>query len=94
MYAVLSAIDAYVEVVIVVDVPAMPDFVPNTDAPLESRILTVYEDAFGTAAHETSTDLAVDGVAVAVTEPGAVNGTGGAATVTAVSDEVVVPSPS
>jgi hypothetical protein len=73
LYVVLSAIDAYVEVVIVVDVPVMPDFVPSTDAPLESRIRTVYEEAFGTAAQETSTDLAVDGVAEAATEPGAVS---------------------
>jgi hypothetical protein len=73
LYVVLSAIDAYVEVVIVVDVPVMPDFVPSTDAPLESRIRTVYEEAFETAAQETSTDLAVDGGAEAATEPGAVS---------------------
>jgi hypothetical protein len=33
MYDVLSAMDAYVEVVRVVDVPLMPDFVPSSDVP-------------------------------------------------------------
>jgi hypothetical protein len=41
LYAVLSAIDAYVEEVIVVDVPAIPVFVPRTEAPLALRIFTV-----------------------------------------------------
>ena len=33
MYDVLSVIDAYVEVVRVVDVPLTPDFVPSTEVP-------------------------------------------------------------
>jgi hypothetical protein len=90
---VLSAIDPYVEEVIVVDVPVTLVLVPSNEEPAELYIFTVNEAALTFVAHDTLTDFRVDDVAVAVTEVGVARATGGADTETAVARLVVVPSP-
>jgi hypothetical protein len=89
----LSAIDPYVEEVIVVDVPVTLVLVPSNEEPAELYIFTVNEAALTFVAHDTLTDFRVDDVAVAVTEDGAASVTGGADTETAVEELVVVPLP-
>ena len=79
----LSAIDAYVEEVIVVDVPDTPVLVPSNEDPAELYIFTVKEEAFAFAAHETLIDFRVDDVAVAVTEVGVTRADAAAETLTA-----------
>jgi hypothetical protein len=80
-------------VVSVVDVPETLFFVANTEVPAASYSFTEYEDAFDTAFHETSSDLGVALVAVAATDVGEDNGTGGSKTETAVDELLVVPFP-
>jgi hypothetical protein len=93
LYVVLSAIDAYVAEVRVVDVAVTFSRVPSNVAPLELYICTVYEVLFETAPHDTSIDFAVDDVAVAVTEAGVERTVGGDRTYAGVGRSVLVPSP-
>ena len=93
MYVVLSAIDAYVAEVSVVDAVVMLSRVPSSVAPLESYIFTVYEVLFETAPHDTSIDFAVDAVAVAVTEAGVERTVGADRTYTGLICCVSVPVP-
>ncbi len=90
----LFANDPYVDVLIVVDALATPVLVARIDAPAALYNFTVYDDAPVTASHETSSDFAVDAVAVTVIEDGAVSVTGGAMTDTAKEAFVRVPLPS
>jgi hypothetical protein len=91
---VLFANDPNVDVLIVVDALATPVLVARVDVPAALYNFTVYDDAPVTASHETSSDFAVEAVAVTVIDDGAVSVTGGANTDTAKERRVAVPSPS
>jgi hypothetical protein len=94
LYEVLSAIDAYVDDVMVVDAPVTPVLVPSCVAPAALNSVTVYEVASDTAPHDTSIDFNVDEVAVATTEVGVPRGVGvGAVTNTAALPVDSFPSP-
>jgi hypothetical protein len=77
---VLFANDPYVDVLIVVDALATPVLVARVDVPAALYSFTVYDDAPVTASHETSSDFAVDAVAITVIEDGAASVTAGANT--------------
>jgi hypothetical protein len=91
---VLFANDPYVVVLIVVDARATPVLVARVDVPAALYNFTVYDDALVTASHATSSDFAVEDVAVTVIEDGAASVTGGANTDTAKEAFVRVPLPS
>jgi hypothetical protein len=93
LYVVLSAIDAYVAEVSVVEVVAIFSRVPSNVAPVELYICTVYEVLFETAPHDTSIDFAVEAVAMAVTEAGVERTVGADRTYTGVGCCVSVPVP-
>jgi len=82
-YAVLFANDPYVVVLKVVEVLATPVVVASVDVPAALYNLTVYEVAPVTAPQDTSSDFAVDAVAVTVIDDGATSVTGGAITAVA-----------
>ena len=90
----LFAIEPYVDVLIVVDVPTIPCLVARIPFPAALYNFTVYDDAPTTASHETSRDFAVEAVVVTVIEVGDVRVTGGAITDTATLEFNSVPSPS
>ena len=92
-YAVLFANDPYCDVLKVVDAFVTPVVVASVDVPAALYNLTVYEVAPVTAPQDTSSDFAVDAVAVTVIDDGAVSVTAGANTETAVVVFVVVPLP-
>jgi hypothetical protein len=77
---VLFANDPYVVALIVVDALTTPVLVERVEVPAALYNLTVYDDAPVTAAHETSSDFAVEAVAVTVIEDGVVSVTAGANT--------------
>lgn len=89
----MFANDPYVVVLIVVDVLVTPVFVASVDVPAALYNFTVYEVAPVIAPHDTSSDFAVEAVAVTVIDDGAVSVTAGANTVTAEVVLVVVPLP-
>ena len=76
----LFAKDPYVDVLIVVDALATPVLVARVDVPAALYNFTVYDDAPVTAPHETSSDFAVEAVAVTVIDDGAARVTAGANT--------------
>ena len=93
-YAVLFANDPYCVVLKVVDVLVTPVVVASIPVPAALYNLTVYEVAPVTAPQDTSSDFAIDAVAVTVIDDGAASVTAGAKTETANERLVVVPSPS
>jgi hypothetical protein len=78
-------------VLIVVDVLATPCLVARVDVPAALYTFTVYDDALATAAHDTSSDFAVEAVAVTATFVGVASVSGGAITETGVNESLVVP---
>jgi hypothetical protein len=80
---VLFANDPYVVALIVVDALTTPVLVARVEVPAALYNLTVYDDAPLTAAHDTSSDFAVEAVAVTVIDEGVPSVTAGAITATA-----------